>query len=191
MLTGRYDAESGTGDAAFPGHGCVANATSRSRDGFLSDDALLSDGHMGLGIGGAHAFEVEFVEITRAGFAGLRINQTVSNGTVPPRDGIRLHDLYIHDTASEGIYFGSTQGAPTPLASGLQIYNCRLVHTGTEALQSQNFGTARRSTTTPSPSARWTDALPLVKTRTMVPRHSSEAAPFASTKTSSSEARTR
>ncbi|MBJ6759565.1 carbohydrate-binding protein [Myxococcaceae bacterium JPH2] len=140
VLTGRYDAESGTGDEAFPGHRCGAYATSRSRYGFLSDDAFLSDGHMGLGVGGAHAFEVEFVEITRAGFAGLRINQTVSSGTAPPLEGIRLHDLYIHDTASEGIYFGSTQGAPTPLASGLQIYNCRLVRTGTEALQSQNLG---------------------------------------------------
>ncbi|MFP2962662.1 carbohydrate-binding protein [Myxococcus sp. 1LA] len=140
VLTGRYDAESGTGHADFPGHRCGAYATSRERYGFLSDDAFLSEGHMGLGIGGAHSFEVEFIEITRAGFAGLRINRSGSGGTVPPLNDIRLHDLYIHDTASEGIYFGSTQGAPTPLGAGLKVYNNRLVRTGTEALQIQNLG---------------------------------------------------
>ncbi|GHG87164.1 carbohydrate-binding protein [Comamonas sp. JC664] len=140
VLTGRYDPESGTGHADFPGHRCGAYASSRERYGFLSDDAFLSEGHMGLGIGGAHSFEVEFVEITRAGFAGLRINRSGSGGTVPPLNDIRLHDLYIHDTASEGIYFGSTQGAPTPLGSGLKVYNNRLVRTGTEALQLQNLG---------------------------------------------------
>ena len=140
VLTGRYDPESGTGHADFPGHRCGAYASSRERYGFLSDDAFLSEGHMGLGIGGAHSFEVEFIEITRAGFAGLRINRSGSGGTVPPLNDIRLHDLYIHDTASEGIYFGSTQGAPTPLGSGLKVYNNRLVRTGTEALQLQNLG---------------------------------------------------
>ncbi|MDC0708300.1 carbohydrate-binding protein [Stigmatella sp. ncwal1] len=140
ILTGRYDPDSGTGHADFPGHRCGAYATSRSRYGFLSDDVFLNGGHMGLGIGQARSFEVEFVEITRAGFAGLRINQSATGGTVPPLDGIRLHDLYIHDTASEAIYFGSTQGAPTPLGSGLKVYNNRLVRTGTESLQVQNLG---------------------------------------------------
>ncbi|MFE8596295.1 carbohydrate-binding protein [Archangium violaceum] len=140
VLTGRYDPVSGTGHADFPGHRCGAYATSRAHYGFLSDDMFLNGGHMGLGIGDAHQFEVEFVEITRAGFAGLRINQSKSGDTVPPLDGLRLHDLYIHDTASEALYLGSTQGAPTPLVSGLKLYNNRFVRTGTEALQSQNLG---------------------------------------------------
>ncbi|MCE9672094.1 carbohydrate-binding protein [Myxococcus stipitatus] len=140
VLTGRYDPESGTGHEDFPGHRCGQYATSRERYGILSDDIFLSGGHMGLGIGGAHSFEVEFLEITRAGFAGLRINRAAVDGVVPPLNDIKLHDLYIHDTASEAIYFGSTQGAPTPLATHLKVYNNRLVRTGTESLQLQNLG---------------------------------------------------
>ncbi|NTX39301.1 carbohydrate-binding protein [Myxococcus sp. CA033] len=141
VLTGRYDADSGTGHADFPGHRCGAYATSRERYGILSDDIFLGDGHMGLGIGGAHSFELEYLEITRAGFAGLRIlREKNSDGTVSPLNDIKLHDLYIHDTASEAIYFGSTQGAPTPLGSNLKVYNNRLVRTGTESLQIQNLG---------------------------------------------------
>jgi len=141
VLTGRYDADSGTGHADFPGHRCGAYATSRERYGILSDDIFLSGGHMGLGIGGAHSFEVEYLEITRAGFAGLRITRSPNgDGTVSPINDIKLHDLYIHDTASEAIYFGSTQGAPTPLGSNLKVYNNRLVRTGTESLQIQNLG---------------------------------------------------
>ncbi|RKG80353.1 carbohydrate-binding protein [Corallococcus terminator] len=141
VLTGRYDPDSGTGDANFPGHRCGAYATSRGRYGILSDDIFLNGGHMGLGIGGARAFELEYLELTRAGFAGLRINRSAgSDGKVPPLDDILLHDLYIHDTASEAIYFGSTQGAPTPLGSNLKVYNNRLVRTGTESLQIQNLG---------------------------------------------------
>ncbi|MCP3100262.1 carbohydrate-binding protein [Myxococcus sp. K15C18031901] len=140
VLTGRYDAESGTGHADFQGHRCGKYANSRGRYGILSDDIFLSGGHMGLGIGGANSFEVEFLEIMRAGFAGLRINNSAVNGVVPPLNDIKLHDLYIHDTASEAIYFGSTQGAPTPLGSNLKVYNNRLVRTGTESLQIQNLG---------------------------------------------------
>lgn len=141
VLTGRYDPDSRTGDASFPGHRCGDYAHSRSRYGFLSDDAFRNGGHMGLGVTGATRFEVEFVEITRSGFAGLRVNQPkAADGTVAPLEDVRLHDLYIHDTKSEGIYFGSTQGAPTPLAVGLQIHDNRIVRTGTEALQVQNLG---------------------------------------------------
>ncbi|WP_224250109.1 carbohydrate-binding protein [Hyalangium gracile] len=140
VLTGRYDPVSGTGHEDFPGHRCGAYATSRNRYGFLSDDIFLNGGHMGLGIGDASHFEVEFVEITRSGFAALRINRAGSGGTVPPLEGIKLHDLYIHDTASEGIYVGSTQAPPTPLGAQLKVYNNRFVRTGTEALQVQNLG---------------------------------------------------
>ncbi|WP_342376125.1 carbohydrate-binding protein [Myxococcus stipitatus] len=141
VLTGRYDPVSGTGHVDLPGHRCGEYATSRERYGILSDDIFLSGGHMGLGIGDAHSFEVEYLEITRAGFAGLRINRAAgSDGKVPPLNDIQLHDLYIHDTASEAIYFGSTQGAPTPLGSRVKVYNNRLVRTGTEALQIQNLG---------------------------------------------------
>ncbi|AKF86928.1 hypothetical protein MFUL124B02_35800 [Myxococcus fulvus 124B02] len=140
VLTGRYDPDSGTGHMDFPGHRCGQYATSRNRYGILSDGIFLSEGHMGLGIGDAHSFELEYLEITRSGFAGVRINRAASGGVAPPLNDIELHDLYIHDTASEAIYFGSTQGAPTPLASNLKVYNNRLVRTGSEALQIQSLG---------------------------------------------------
>lgn len=141
ILTGRYDPQSQTGDVAFPGHRCGAYAQSRGRYGFLSDDDFRSGGHMGLSITNATDFEVEFVEITRAGFAGLRVNNSkLADGGVAPIENVRLHDLYIHDTESEAVYFGSTQAPPTPLVKGLRVYNNRFVRSGTESLQVQNLG---------------------------------------------------
>ncbi|MEI8257652.1 MAG: hypothetical protein WCJ30_18405, partial [Deltaproteobacteria bacterium] len=107
VITGRYDPESGTGDVGFPGHRCEAYATSRGRYGFLSDDDYINAGHMGLGIGDARSVEIEFLEITRSGFAGLRVlSSLAADGTRAPLDNYRVHDLYIHDTSSEGLYFG-------------------------------------------------------------------------------------
>lgn len=141
VITGRYDPVSQTGHEDFPGHRCGAYANARGRYGFLSDGAYRSGGHMGIGIGSATRFELEYLEITRSGFAGVRADQPKNgDGTVTPFEDVKLHDLYIHDTKSEGIYFGSTQAPPTPLAVGLQIYNNRIVRAGTEALQVQNLG---------------------------------------------------
>lgn len=140
IITGRYDPDSQTGHVDFQGHRCGQYANSGGTYGILSDD-LFVPGHMGLGIGNASEFEVEYVEIMRSGFAGLRVNNgQLPDGGVAPIVDAKLHDLYIHDTDSEGIYFGSTQAPPTPLAIGLQIYNNRIVRTGTEALQVQNLG---------------------------------------------------
>ena len=141
VATGRFDPVSGTGDAAFPGHRCGAYANSRGTYGFLSDDAFLNAGHMGLAIGDARFVEAEFIEITRAGFAGLRVLSSVqAAGTRPTLDGYDLHDLYIHDTKSEGVYFGWTGAPPSPLSSGLRVHHNRFVRTGAEALQVQNLG---------------------------------------------------
>ncbi|MHB8878792.1 MAG: right-handed parallel beta-helix repeat-containing protein, partial [Myxococcaceae bacterium] len=141
IITGRYDPVSLTGDVAFPGHRCGDYANSRARYGILSDDAFASGGHMGIGIGNATDFELDFLEITRSGFAGVRANRGPGpDGGVPSMANVRIHDLYIHDTDSEGIYFGSTQAPPTPLAVNLQVYNNRIVRSGTEALQIQNLG---------------------------------------------------
>ncbi len=141
VATGRFDPVSGTGDAAFPGHRCGAYANSRGTYGFLSDDAFLNAGHMGLAIGDARFVEAEFIEITRAGFAGLRVLSSVqADGTRPTLDGYDLHDLYIHDTKSEGVYFGWTGAPPSPLSSGLRVHHNRFVRTGAEALQVQNLG---------------------------------------------------
>src|SRR6185312_14689889 len=129
ILTGRYDADSGTGDAAFPGHRCGDYANSRDKYGFISDDAFDHSApytHMGLAIGGgATDFEIEFVEVTRSGFAGIRLLHALPDGKADPSKpmaNVRVHDTYVHDVDSEGFYFGWTGEPPSYLFENLQIY---------------------------------------------------------------------
>lgn len=141
ILTGRYDPESQTGDAAFPGHRCEDYAGSRGRYGFLSDDAFDLDApylHMGLAVSDASDVEIEFLEITRSGFAGIRMLN--DPGQDRPMANVKLHDNYVHDVDGEGIYLGWTGGAPSNLVPGLEVYDNRFVRTGNEALQVQNLG---------------------------------------------------
>lgn len=142
ILTGRYDPESQTGHEDFPGHRCGAYATSRGRYGFLSDDAFDLDApylHMGLSIGNATDFELEYLEITRSGFAGIRLLNSASDGTLAMAN-VKLHDNYVHDVDGEGIYLGWTGAPPSNLLPGLEVFNNRFVRTGNEALQIQNLG---------------------------------------------------
>ena len=137
-LTGKWDAAAQTGDAAFPGHALGDYAGSRDRYGILIDDEF-EDGNSGLGVGsGATDFEVDFVEIRHVGFAGA-IFKTDDAGSAH-MENIHFHDNYIHDTESEGVYFGSTQSEPQHKISGLRFYNNRLIRNGTEALQLGQMG---------------------------------------------------
>jgi hypothetical protein len=139
VLTGRYDAESQTGDAGFRGHAGGAYAHSQGTYGFLIDDAFSKEGLSGLAVGGkASDFELEFLEITRAEFAGLVV-KTDNDGTATMRN-VSLHDLYVHDTGSEGLYLGSTQAQPQHAFEGLRIHDNRFLRTGTEALQVGQLG---------------------------------------------------
>ena len=100
--------------------------------GILSDDAFSKAGLSGLSIGGkATDFELDMLEVARAEFAGI-VAKTDNDGTATMRN-VRVHDLYIHDTGSEGIYFGSTQAQPQHSFENLQIYDNRMLRTGTEA----------------------------------------------------------
>ena len=147
VLTGRYDPDSKTGDAGFAGHRCGAYANSRGTYGFLSDDAFDHSGqytHMGLAVGGgATDFELEYVEVTRSGFAGIRLLNSMAGGVADPTKpmaNVRVHDTYVHDVDSEGYYFGWTGAPPSYLFPNLQIYNNRIVRTGSETLQIQDLG---------------------------------------------------
>lgn len=144
VLTGRYDATSKTGDAAFPGHRCGAYARSAGTYGIVSDDAFDFTApylHMGIAVQGASDFEIEFVEVLRSGFAGIRLlNPRAAGDPATPMANVRVHDVYVHDTGGEGFYFGWTGAPPSNLFPGLQIYNCRLLRTGNEALQIQDLG---------------------------------------------------
>jgi hypothetical protein len=144
VLTGRYDPISKTGDPAFPGHRCGEYAGSRGHYGILSDDDFNFTApylHMGIAVGGATKFEIEFVEVTRSGFAGIRLlNPRGANDPPQPMEDVAVHDVYVHDTGGEGFYFGWTGAPPSNLFPGLQIYNSRLLRTGNEALQIQDLG---------------------------------------------------
>jgi hypothetical protein len=146
ILTGRDDAASATGDPAFPGHACGNYPDSPGRYGFLSDDDYAFAApylHMGISVGGgAHDFEIEYVEVTRSGFAGIRLLNDPAMDL--PMPNVKVHDVYIHDTAGEGFYFGWTGAPPSNLFPGLEIYNCRVLRAGNEALQIQDLGDGAR-----------------------------------------------
>lgn len=134
VLTGRYDPISETGHADFTGHRGGRFDGSRGKYGILIDDEFVRNSISGLGIGNeATHFEIEYIEITRVGFAGMLIkSDNLGNAHM---DSVSIHDCYIHDTKSEGIYAGSTQTQPQHQLRNWQIYNNRILRTGTEALQ--------------------------------------------------------
>ena len=139
VLTGRYDETSQTGDAAFPGHAGGAYAHSQGSYGIFIDDAFSKEGLSGLAVGGrASDFELEFLEVARAEFAGIVV-KTDDDGSATMRN-VRLHDLYVHDTGSEGLYLGSTQAQPQHSFESLHIHDNRFLRAGTEALQVGQLG---------------------------------------------------
>lgn len=143
VITGRYDPESGTGSEDAPGHRCGEYGTARGRYGFWSDDAFAQRQylHMGISIGDATDFELEYLEIERSGFAGIRLlNSREAGDPERPMSNVRVHDNYVHDTDGEGIYFGWTGEPPSNRMIALQVHDNRFVRTGNEALQVQDIG---------------------------------------------------
>jgi hypothetical protein len=134
VMTGRYDPISQTGDAEFPGHRHGAYANSQGTYGILVDDDFVRDGNLGIAVGGgATAFELEWMELCEIGFAGVVLKTDDDASAI--MDDVRVHDLYIHDTGSEGFYIGSTQAQPQHTIVGLDLHHNRVLRTGTEAIQ--------------------------------------------------------
>ena len=159
VLTGRYDEAGETGDADFPGHAEGDFAHSQGSYGIFIDDAFSKEGLSGLAIGGgATDFELEMLEVTRAEFAGI-IAKTDDDGDATMHN-VRVHDVYIHDVGSEGIYFGSTQAQPQHSFENLKIYDNRFLRTGTEALQvgQQGDGTEIHHNVLGPAAIRWRSA---------------------------------
>ncbi|APR78236.1 carbohydrate binding domain protein [Minicystis rosea] len=150
VLTGRYDPEAQTGDVGFQGHRCGKYGSSRGHYGFLSDDEFtgfpVPQSHMGILVDkAASAYELEFLEITRSTFAGIRLFTPDGNnttGTLPPYlDDVRVHDNYVHDTGGEGLYLGSTaSGVAHTKFRRLKIYNNRVMRAANEVPQLQQLG---------------------------------------------------
>ena len=138
ILTGEWDPVAETGDPGFRGH-ATRYAHSAGTYGIVIDNAFQATGDSGLVVGGgATDFELAFIEVTRVGFAGALI-KTDNNG-VAHMANVRIHDLYIHDTGSEGIYLGSTQNPPQHKFPQLEIFNNRVVRAGTELIQLGQVG---------------------------------------------------
>jgi hypothetical protein len=136
VLTGRYDPIAKTGDADYPGHGDGTFSDTAGRYGILVDDSAYLEQQQNNGLriaGGASDFEVEFTEIRNVGFAGMNI-KTDNDGSATMRN-VHIHDNYVHDTLSEGIYIGSTSSQPQHTIEGLELNNNRVLRTGTEGLQ--------------------------------------------------------
>ncbi len=139
VLTGRYDPVSQTGNASYPGHRGGAFANSQGKYGIFVDDALSASGISGIQISGkATQFELDSLEITRVDFAGVLVK--TDNDPTAHMDDCKFHDLYIHDTTSEGIYIGNSKVTlPDSLNQHMirnwQVYNNRILRTGTEAMQ--------------------------------------------------------
>lgn len=137
-LTGEYSAVNETGHVDFQGHANGQYAYSAGRYGILID-AEYGSGNIGLAVGsGASDFEVSFIESRYLGFAGMMFKTDDSPNT--PMNNVKIHDNYVHDTLSEGVYLGSTQSQPQHKFENLEFYNNRLIRTGTEIAQFGNLG---------------------------------------------------
>ncbi len=139
-LTGRYSSAALTGHPDFIGHAQGNYGASRGRYGILIDDESIEHGGpSGLAIGGgATDFTVDHLEIRRVGFAGMLI-KTDNSGDATMRN-VRIHDNYVHDVGSEGIYIGSTQPGPQHSIENLKFFNNRVIRTGTEIFQLGQIG---------------------------------------------------
>ncbi|WP_269537239.1 hypothetical protein [Cerasicoccus fimbriatus] len=141
-LTGQYDAANGLGHADFPGCDTAVSSVdfgfSHQRFGiWVSKEWENESGSMVYVNGQAYGWEIDHIEVSDGGFAGMLLKQ--DSGSFDMNE-VYLHHLYIHDTGSEGIYLGSTQGDPQHMFHDLTVENCLIVRTGTEALQLGQLG---------------------------------------------------
>jgi hypothetical protein len=138
ILTGRYEPDLGLGHPLYQGHGVNGDmyAESAGEYGFFIDDVFVKESNSGLAVGGSTNFTLEFIEVSRVGFAGMLVKKdNDGNATML---NVRIHDNYIHDTGSEGLYLGSTQSQPQHKIQAF-IYNNRFIRTGTEAIQAAHL----------------------------------------------------
>jgi hypothetical protein len=152
VFTGRYDPVSQTGHASFPGHRSGAFANSQGKYGIFVDDALSRAGISGIQISGkATQFELEYLEVTRVDFAGILVKTDDDSTAI--MENCKFHDLYIHDTTSEGLYIGNSKikvNADTAAMDSenqhqirnWEVWNNRILRTGTEAMQMSHLAGA-------------------------------------------------
>jgi hypothetical protein len=137
VLTGEYNEELKTGDVHYLGHKGDNYADSAGNYGI----EVGRNTSNGIGVGnGATNFELSYIEVAHAGFAGLLIKTDgVPTATM---DGVNIHDMYVHDSESEGMYIGNTSSdlSKQHIFTNLEIYNNRVLRSGTEGIQLSNMG---------------------------------------------------
>lgn len=133
----------------------------------------VQGGEMGLKLDGLSTnFEVDHVEVSHVGFAGVmaKTDPTCDDATIRGNFtmyDVKLHDNYVHDTGGEGFYVGNSFwdgmerscGLRLPHEiKGLKLFNNVVENTGWEAIQVgcaiegteihnnvvRNYGTANR-----------------------------------------------
>lgn len=115
------------------------------------------EGHYGLVIDGAHIaqvglsvdqrssdVEVAFLEIKNTSFAGLmaktnNVNEGTATGERYVLRNLHVHDVFVHDTAGEGMYIGSTSVGPEHhTIEGLHVHDNVILRAGWDGLQIGN-----------------------------------------------------
>lgn len=127
----------------------TGTGSSGTKYGFKIDGINSS----GSGVAGYGTYgEIDHLEISRTGFAGILYKHDPSCDPTSWRrnyvmKNIAIHDNYIHDTEGEGIYVGYTGGDKTLTCNGkkttvqphniegLSIYNNKIENTGWDGLQ--------------------------------------------------------
>ena len=140
-LTGQYDSELGIGDASY--RGCDRDGSSvnfgfsAGKFGWDISNAYTSD-EVGVQVyGQATGFEIDHLEISDGGFAGLMMK---SENSTEDMEDVDLHHLYIHDVGGEGMYLGSTNPDPQHQINRLRVEFCAVLRTGAEGIQAGQLG---------------------------------------------------
>lgn len=132
-FTGRYDSANGYGHRYFTGwdggyefrHGTF---------GLYNNNYWKSEDihHFNLNTA-TDKIELDFIEVANGGFAGISWKKDGAAYTIT--DSSSVHDCFIHDVGSEGIYVGSTQVGQQQVFKNLTVENNVFLRCGGEGIQ--------------------------------------------------------
>ena len=101
------------------------------QNGYSSDEVALTV------YGAATGFELDHLEISDGGFAGIMVKQ--EGGTADMED-LFIHHTYIHDVGGEGMYLGSTNPDPQHQLNRVVVEHNTVLRTHAEAFQAGQLG---------------------------------------------------
>ncbi len=138
VFTGKYDPVKKTGDPDYLGHDDTYTF-SADRYGFLLDNEYTATANSAIRVDGyAKDIDISYIEIRGGWFAGTHFNgdnYDAGDNIHHPFSNINIHDLYQHDTHSEGTYWGSTGGGEKAEFENSSAYNNRFLRVGSEGIQ--------------------------------------------------------